>query len=90
MSEQSEPQRTGHAEIRAASRLHPRSGAWAFFMREIVRLPQEMTPSVLQVIALQRWTDASDPLEAIRSAAIESHQSAWAKPGVPRSIRLSQ
>ncbi len=56
-------------------------------MREIVKLPLEMTQIVLQVIALGQWTDAADPLEAIRSAAVELHDSAWPKPGHPRSIR---
>ena len=72
----------GYTEIQAASALHPDSGAWAFFMREVIRLPHEMTPAVSQVIRLERWKFASDPLEAVRSDAIESHQRAWARPEI--------
>jgi hypothetical protein len=71
--------RHGYAEIKAASALHPDSGAWTFFMREIVRLPREMTPAVYQVIRLERWKFAPDPLEAIRSDALRAHGGAWAK-----------
>jgi hypothetical protein len=49
-------------------------------MREIVRLPLEMTPAVFQVILLERWRVAPDPLEAIRSDALEAHRRAWTKP----------
>lgn len=45
--------RPGYGEIKAASVLHPDSGAWAFFMREIMRLPAEMTPAVSQVLRLE-------------------------------------
>ena len=69
----------GYAEIKAASALHPNSGAWAFFMREVIGLPLEMTPAVHQVILLERWKSAADPLEAIRSDALEAHRSAWAR-----------
>jgi len=62
----------GHAEIRAASTLHPDSGAWAFFMREIVKLPREMTPAVLRAIRRQEWTLAPDPLAAVRSHALQA------------------
>jgi hypothetical protein len=84
MSAQTEPARTqnarpGYAEIKAAAALHPNSGAWAFFMREIVKLPVEMTPAVSQVIRLERWKFASDPLEALRSDALDAHRSAWVK-----------
>jgi len=50
-------------------------------MRELVRLPHEMTPAVLQIIGLERWRDADDPLDAIRSDAIEAHRRAWVKGG---------
>jgi hypothetical protein len=73
----------GYAEIKAAAALHPDSGAWAFFMREIVKLPVEMTPAVSQVIRLERWKFAPDPLEAVRSDALDAHHSAWAKPKTP-------
>ncbi len=68
-----------YAQIRAACNLHPHSGAWAFFMREIVRLPNEMSHTVLQVIRLEKWQDASDPIAAIRSHAIEVHHQAWSR-----------
>jgi hypothetical protein len=74
----------GYFEIRAASRLHPKSGAWAFFMREIVRLPPAMTPAVLQVIHIGRWRDSTDPVESVRSDALEAYERAWAKPGTSR------
>ena len=61
--------RPGYAEIKAARDLHPDSGAWAFFMREIIRLPREMTPAVSQVIRLERWKFSPDPLEAVRTDA---------------------
>jgi hypothetical protein len=70
----------GYAEIKAASALHPHSGAWAFFMREILGLPFEMTPTCFQVIRLERWRSAPDPLEAVHSDALEAHRRAWAKP----------
>jgi hypothetical protein len=71
--------RHGYAEIKAAAALHPSSGAWAFFMREVVRLPHELSPAVLQVIRLEAWKQAPDPLEAIRLDAMESHQRAWGR-----------
>jgi len=79
MFKHTENGRPGYAEIKAASALHPDSGAWAFFMREIIGLPREMTPAVRQVIRLERWKSAPDPLEAIRSDALEAYRSAWAK-----------
>jgi hypothetical protein len=80
MSGRTEKTRPGYAEIKAASALHPNSGAWAFFMREIVRLPREMTPAVSQVIRIERWKFAPDPLEAVRSDALEAHRRAWTRP----------
>jgi hypothetical protein len=79
MSAQTQPAPPGYAEIKAAAALHPDSGAWAFFMREIVKLPIEMTPAVSQVIRLDRWKSAPDPLEALRSDALEAHRAAWTK-----------
>jgi hypothetical protein len=73
--------RPGFAEINAARSLHPDSGAWAFFMREIIRLPREMTPAVAQVIRLENWKFVSDPVEAIRSEALEAHHRACAEGG---------
>ncbi len=74
--------RPGYAEIQAASALHPESGAWAFFMREVIRLPREMTPAVCQIIRLGRWKLAPEPLEAVRSDAIHSYRRSWAKPEI--------
>lgn len=81
MSEEQNITRPGHAEIRAASKLHPSSGAWAFFMREIVRLPLDLTPAVVQVIRIEGWQGAKDPLEAIRSEALRIHERAWTRVG---------
>ena len=72
--------RPGDAEIRLASSLHPESGAWAVFMREVMRLPAEMTPAVIQMIRLGSWKLAIDPLEAIRSDAFAAHLRAWTTP----------
>lgn len=80
MSEQLDETRPGYAEIKLASTIHPESGAWAFFMREVMRLPVEMTPAVIQVIRLESWKLAPDPIEAVRSDAFEAHLRAWAKP----------
>jgi len=82
MSAQTKPAPPGYAEIKAAAALHPDSGAWAFFMREIVKLPIEMTPAVSQVIRLERWKLAPDPLEALRSDALDAHRAAWTNPKV--------
>ena len=89
MPEKSEQTQPGYAEIQAASKLHPDSGAWAFFMREIVKLPHAMSQAVFQVIRLERWKDASDPLEAIRSEAIEAHERAWARHGLSAANSLA-
>jgi hypothetical protein len=77
-----------YAEIEKASALHPASAAWAFFMREIVRLPCEMTPAVSQVIRLAKWKIAPDPVAAVRSDAIKAFRRAWPEPGV--SIRANE
>lgn len=69
----------GYAIIKTANTLHPDSGAWAIFMREIVGLPHEMTPAVSQVIRLEQWKFAPDPVEAIRSDALEAYRRAWVK-----------
>src|SRR5690242_4888536 len=58
------------ALIRAANALHPDSGAWAFFMREIVKLPRRMTPEVFRAIRRQEWALAPDPLASVRSQAL--------------------
>jgi hypothetical protein len=77
MAGQTDEAQPGYAEIKTASSLHPDSGAWAFFMREIIRLPYEMTPAVSQVIRLGSWKLAPDPLEAVRSDALQAHTRAW-------------
>ena len=86
MSEQIDETRPGYAEIKLASTLHPESGAWAFFMREVMRLPAEMTPAVIQMIRLENWKLAPNPLEAIRSDAFEAHLRAWTKSATRSSI----
>jgi hypothetical protein len=73
MSEQMDEKRPGYAEIRLASTLHPESGAWAFFMREVIKLPVEMTPEVIQVVRLGLWKLAANPLTAVRTDAFEAH-----------------
>jgi hypothetical protein len=87
MSVRKENAQPGYAEIKAAGTLHPESGAWAFFMREVVRLPREMSPAVCQVIRLERWKHAPDPLESIRSDALRLHRQAWRKPAVASPAR---
>ena len=74
MPGQRDEARPGYAEIKAASVLHPDSGAWAFFMREIIRLPCEMTSVVYQVIRQERWKFAPNPLEAVRSDALQAQR----------------
>jgi hypothetical protein len=69
----------GYAEIQAARALHPNSGAWAFFMREIIGLPCELTPAVSRAILLETWKSAADPLEAVRSGALKEHSRAWGR-----------
>ena len=67
--------RPGFAEIQAAGALQPDSGAWLFFMREVVKLPPEMTPAVYQAIRLGKWRLALDPL--LKSApALDAHRRA--------------
>jgi hypothetical protein len=82
--------RPGYAEIKAARVLHPDSGAWAFFMREIIRLPREMTPAVSQVICRERWKFAPNPLEAVRSDALQAYSVALAKPAIGSSTAASR
>jgi hypothetical protein len=91
MSLQTEAPPPGHAEIMAASALHPASGAWAFFMREIIGLPHQMTPAVIQVIRLESWKGASDPLEALRVDALQAYGRAWAGPesGLMKTISIA-
>jgi hypothetical protein len=81
MSAQTQPAPPGYAEIKAAAALHPDSGAWAFFMREVVKLPIAMTPAVSQVIRLERWKSAPNPLEALRSDALDAYRAAWTRVG---------
>lgn len=86
MPDRKQNERPGHAEIRAASRLHPNSGAWAFFMREIIRLPMELTPAVVQIIRIEAWKLAPDPLDAIRMEALRAHQRAWPRTDSPLPV----
>lgn len=77
--------RPGFAEIQAAGALHPDSGAWLFFMREVLKLPREMTPAVYQAIRLEKWKLALDPLAEIRSGALKAHHRAWTNRPLLRS-----
>src|ERR1035438_3777091 len=89
MPGQMDEARPGYAEIKAASALHPESGAWAFFLREVIRLPREMAPAVSQVIRLESWKFAPDPVEVLRSGALEAHGRAWANPAFCLSMTVS-
>jgi hypothetical protein len=72
------PTRTAHKppfynEIEAASRLPHDSPEWAAFMRDVVQMPETMTPAVQEAVRQQRWKIAPNPLASIRTAA---HQEA--------------
>src|SRR5438067_2495074 len=77
----------GYAEIEAASGLHPDSGAWAFFMRHVVRLPREMTPAVSDAIRKQGpCTFAVCPKSCPTASEVRSQQrAAQAPPGARKS-----
>jgi len=65
------------AQLMAAAALHPESGAWASFMDHQIRLPRYLGPVVVQTIRLGRWKFTDDPLEAVRSEAIQAYERAW-------------
>jgi len=66
-----------YAVLNAASKLHHASGAWAFFMREIVKLPPQMGPVVLQSIYSNRWRSSPDPITTVREEAVQCFDNAW-------------
>lgn len=62
-----------YAEIDAASQWAPDSESWPAFVRDVVQMPESMTPAVQEAIRQQRWKIAPNPLAVIRTAA---HQEA--------------
>jgi hypothetical protein len=62
-----------YAEIDAASQLAPDAPEWQAFVRDVIQLPEALTPAVQEAIRQQRWKIAPNPLAAIRTAA---HQEA--------------
>jgi hypothetical protein len=62
-----------YAEIEAASQWPHDSEAWGAFVRDVVQMPENMTPAVQEAIRQQRWKIAPNPLAVIRTAA---HQEA--------------
>jgi hypothetical protein len=69
----------GYREISAAGKLHLQSGAWAFFMREVVRLPPDYNHAVSQSLRLGNWQIADDPIQIVREEALEAYHRAWRK-----------
>lgn len=62
-----------YAEIDAASQWPHDSEQWTAFVRDVVQMPETMTPAVQEAIRQQRWKIAPNPLASIRTAA---HQEA--------------
>lgn len=62
-----------YPEIEAASQWPPESEQWIAFVRDVVQMPEAMTPAVQEAIRQQRWKIAPNPLASIRTAA---HQEA--------------
>jgi hypothetical protein len=62
-----------YPEIEAASQWAPDSDQWQGFVRDIVQMPETMTPAIQEAIRQQRWKIAPNPLASIRTAA---HQEA--------------
>jgi hypothetical protein len=60
-------------EIDAASQWAHDSEQWGAFVRDVVQMPETMTPAVQEAIRQQRWKIAPNPLASIRTAA---HQEA--------------
>lgn len=63
-----------HAEIEAASCLPDDSPEFRAFVSDVVRLPENMAPSVAAAIRLQKWKISPNPLAAIRTAAHQDAQ----------------
>ena len=49
------------------------SEQWQGFVRDVVQMPETMTPAIQEAIRQQRWKIAPNPLASIRTAA---HQEA--------------
>jgi hypothetical protein len=62
-----------YPEIEAASQWPHDSEEWPAFVRDIVRMPENMIPAIQEAIRQQRWKIAPNPLASIRTAA---HQEA--------------
>ena len=62
-----------YPEIEAASQWAHDSEQWKAFVRDVVQMPETMTPAVQEAIRQQRWKIAPNPLASIRTAA---HQEA--------------
>lgn len=62
-----------YREIEAVSQIPYDSPEWAAFVRDVVQMPEGMTPAVQEAIRQQRWKIAPNPLASIRTAA---HQEA--------------
>jgi hypothetical protein len=62
-----------YREIEAVSQAPYDSPEWAAFVRDVVQMPEVMTPAVQEAIRQQRWKIAPNPLASIRTAA---HQEA--------------
>jgi hypothetical protein len=62
-----------YAEIEAASQWAPDAAEWSVFVKNIIQMPETMTPAIQEAIRQQRWKIAPNPLASIRTAA---HQEA--------------
>ena len=62
-----------YAEIEQASRWAPDAAEWQAFVRDIIQMPESMTPAVQEAVRQPRWKIAPNPLAAVRTAA---HQEA--------------
>jgi hypothetical protein len=60
-------------EIDAVSKVPYDSPEWTTFVKDVVNMPEAMTPAVQEAIRQQRWKIAPNPLASIRTAA---HQEA--------------
>ena len=62
-----------YLEIEAASQWAPDASEWLAFVKDVIQMPETMTPAVQEAIRQQRWKIAPNPLASIRTAA---HQEA--------------
>ena len=63
----------GYAEIEAASQFPQDAPEFIAFVRDVVKMPVEVAPAVMEAIRGQKWKISPNPLAAIRTA---SHQEA--------------